>query len=61
MLGSAAVDSFTADMNSLRLSLTGAFTLGPQTDRVLNLDPIWVSTTPAPESGTSVLVLLGSW
>ena len=56
LLGSTAVDSFTAGIRALRLSLTGDFALGAPTDRVLTLEYIWVSATPVPEPGTSVLV-----
>ena len=59
VLGSAPVDSFTAGINSLRLSLTGDFTLGAQTDRGLTVDRVWAHATPVPEPGSALLLLLG--
>jgi len=58
-LGSAAVDSFTAGVNSLRLSLSGDFTVGGQADRGLSVDRIWVTTSAVPEPAAAWLMLLG--
>jgi hypothetical protein len=60
LLGSAPVDSFTAGVNSLRLSLAGDFTVGAQADRGLTVDRIWVTATPVPEPGSAMLLLAGA-
>jgi hypothetical protein len=49
-LGTAAIDSQTAGMNSLRLSLDGDFTVGNQAGHGLVVDRIWVSAVPEPGS-----------
>jgi hypothetical protein len=56
-LGSAAIDSLTQGVNSLRLGLEGDFTHNP-----LLLDRIWLEPTAAaavPLPGTAALLLLG--
>lgn len=61
-LGSAAVDSLTAGINSVRLSLSGDFTVGAQADRGLAVDRIWVVEGPVaaiPEPGAAWLLLAG--
>jgi hypothetical protein len=59
-VGTASTDSFTAGVNSLRLSLAGDFTLGQQASRGLWLDRVWVEqASPVPEPGTAALWLLG--
>jgi len=58
-LGSASVDSFSAGVNSLRLSLSGDFTLGGQAARGLTVDRLWVTATPVPEPASAVLLLAG--
>jgi hypothetical protein len=62
VLGSAAIDSFTAGVNSLRLSLAGDFTGGGQAGLGLAVDRIWVTqgpVAPVPEPAQSTLWLLG--
>jgi hypothetical protein len=62
VLGSAAVDSFTAGVNSLRMALSGDFTVGGQAGRGLVLDRVWVVQGPVstvPEPAAAWLLLLG--
>jgi hypothetical protein len=61
-LGSAAVDSFTGGINSVRLSLNGDFTVGAQADRGLAVDRIWVvegAVGAIPEPAAAWLLLVG--
>jgi hypothetical protein len=60
-VGNASADTFTAGVNSLRLSLAGDFTLGGQATRGLSIDRIWVEQTASPvsEAGTLALMLAG--
>jgi hypothetical protein len=61
-LGSAPVDSFTAGVNSLRLSVSGDYTLGGRTDSGLQIDRIWVTSAPVaavPEPASYALLLGG--
>jgi hypothetical protein len=59
-VGSAAIDSLTAGMNSLRLTLNGDFTVGNQAGRGLVVDRIWVdAATPVPEAAPAALWAAG--
>jgi hypothetical protein len=61
-LGNAAVDSLTAGVNSLRLSVTGDYTLGGRADTGLQIDRIWVTAAPVaavPEPASAALLLGG--
>ena len=62
LLGSAAIDSFTSGVNSLRLSLQGDFSGGAQSSPGLTIDRIWVTQGPVaavPEPGQAMLWLTG--
>jgi len=55
-LGSAAVDSATLGINSLRWSVSGNF--ASTTNSFLGIDRIWVETGPVPEPASAALVAL---
>jgi hypothetical protein len=61
-VGSGFVDSSTAGINSLRLGVSGDFTVGGQANRFLGVDRIWVvqgdTLGAVPEPATLGLVLL---
>jgi hypothetical protein len=61
-LGSAAIDSLSAGINSVRLSLSGDFTVGNLAGRQLRTDAIWVAAgavSAVPEPGAGGLALAG--
>jgi hypothetical protein len=62
VLGSAGIDTGTSGINSLRLSLSGDFSIGGQAGRGLLVDRIWVvegPVTPVPEPHALLLALGG--
>jgi hypothetical protein len=58
-VGGASIDSLTAGMNSLRLSLNGDFTVGNQAGRGLVVDRIWVVAAEVPEAAPTSLWAAG--